>query len=158
MCATPEQLHALVSYCLDFATVMLDEAGEFFPFGAVIGPDGKVKSVGGCAGNESLVPQEICRLLSDALIAGARDGSIIAAALASKVNIPQEYSPLPDGIRVLVESEGYSRYIYSPYRLAKQGLLQKAHRTELFEPFGVEISPVVFASSQSPADANPASK
>jgi hypothetical protein len=144
--ATPEQLHNLLSYCLDFAKVMLDECGEFFPFGAVVGADGKVKAVGGHNGEEHPEPQEIYRLLTKGFAEGARDGSIVAAALAANVNIPQEYpSPAPDGIRILLESAGYSRYIYSPYRITKRGLIKKKYTIELFDPFPVQISPTLFA-------------
>jgi hypothetical protein len=143
--ATPEQLHDLLAYCLDFAKVMLDECGEFFPFGAVVGPDGKVKAVGGHNGNEHPEPQVVYRLLSNGFAEGARDGSIIAAALAANVNIPQEYpAAAPDGIRVLLETEGYSRFIYSPYRITKRGLFKKKYTIELFDPFPVQVSPTVF--------------
>lgn len=146
MAATPEQLHDLVTYCLDFAQVMLDECGEFFPFGAVIGPEGKVNAVGGHDGNEHPESHEIYGLLLDRFAAGARDGSIIAAALAANVKLPQEYSsPVQDGIRVLLETEGYSRFIYSPYRLTKRGLFRKKYTTQLLDPFAVQIAPTLFA-------------
>jgi hypothetical protein len=144
--ATPEQLHDLLAYCLDFAELMLDECGEFFPFAAIVGPDGKVRAMGGHDGKEHLPPEQVHDLLMDALRSGARDGSIVAAALAANVTVPTEFaSPAPDGIRVLLESEGYSRYIYSPYRIAKRGLLKKKYTSELFDPFPVQISPMLFA-------------
>ena len=48
---------------------------------------------------------------------------IIGAAIAANVNVPPQYQPpFPDGIRVLLECSGYSRFIYLPYRLSNQGV------------------------------------
>ena len=46
MAASPEQLHELLTYCLDFARTVLEKAGEFHPFGATLSQDGKVAAVG----------------------------------------------------------------------------------------------------------------
>lgn len=145
MSATPEQLHELLTYCVNFAKMMLDNSGEFYPFGAVLKRDGKVGAVGGFDGHERPVPQNIYRLLEKGFIEGARDGSIIAAALATNVNIPPNYeAPLPDGIRVQLESSDFSRFIYLPYRITKQGFFKKTQKTEVLESFAVQISPTFF--------------
>lgn len=148
MSATPEKLHELLTYCIDFAKVMLSDSGEFYPFGAVLGNDGKVNAVGGYDGKEHPNPQDIYRLLGEGFIASARDGSIQAAALAANVNIPPEYSsPTQDGLRVHLESADFSRFIYVPYRVSKQGLFKKSLKAEFFEPIAVQIQPAIFAGA-----------
>ena len=127
---------------------MLNDSGEFYPFGAVLGNDGKVKAVGGYDGNEHPNPQDIYRLLGEGFVASARDGSIEAAALAANVNIPVEYSPpTPDGLRVHLESTDFSRFIYVPYRISKQGLFKKSIKAEFFEPIAVQIQPTIFVGA-----------
>jgi len=50
MAATPAQLHELLAYCMDFAQTMLRDSGEFYSFGAVLSPEGKVVVVGEMTG------------------------------------------------------------------------------------------------------------
>jgi hypothetical protein len=147
--ATPEQLHELLKYCMDFGRTMLEDSGDFYPFGATIRTDGQVTAAGGYDGTERPTPTDIYRLLSDAFSKQVTEGSILAAALAANVNIPKEYSPpVSDGLRVQLEGSGYSRYIYVPYRTAKRGLFRKGHSTQFFEPFAVEVNPVWFLAAQ----------
>ena len=144
--ASPEQLHELLTYCIGFARTMLEEAGTFYPFGAVLSSDGKVGGVGGSTEEERPKPQEVYNLLNGGFLAGARSGQYLGTALAANVNIPEQFSPVfPDGLRVHLESVGYARFIYIPYKLTKKGLLSKKRVVELSEPFAVEIRPSVFA-------------
>src|SRR5215467_13725144 len=107
----PRKLEELLVYCLDFAKEMLQGHGEFHPFGAVIGAGGKLNAVGGYAGEGAPGPQ-VFKLLADAFKAQFAKGEILAAAIAANVNIPAEFEPkFPDGIRVLVECPGYSRFV-----------------------------------------------
>jgi hypothetical protein len=149
MSASPEQLHELLMYCIGFARTMLEETGTFYPFGAVLAADGKVGGVGGHTGAERPKPQDVYRLLSGGFVSGARSGQYLGTALAANVNIPQHYSPVfPDGLRVHLESAGYARFIYVPYRLGKKSLLSRKKRVvQLGEPFSVEVPPSVFVGS-----------
>ena len=52
MAASPEQLHSALMYCIDFAKYMLEDAGEFLPFGAFISPSGETNALGGWVGDE----------------------------------------------------------------------------------------------------------
>jgi hypothetical protein len=151
MTIRPEQLHELLTYCLDFAKLMLSDSGEFYPFGAVLGVEGKLKAVGAHDGNERPNPQDLFRLLGDMFKAQAASGEIIASAMTANVNIPSTYeSPHPDGIRVHLESNDYSRFIYFPYRITKTGIFKKKISIEVLEPFAVEIPPSIFAQPSAP--------
>jgi hypothetical protein len=142
---TPEKLHELLTYCIDFGKVMLGDSGEFYPFGATLGPDGVVSAAGGYDGNERPKPAEIYGLLGKAFSSRAMEGSIVAAALAVNVNIPKQFSsPSPDGIRIHLEAIGFSRLIYVPYVLNKRGLIHKTIEVTLFEPFAVQSEATMF--------------
>jgi hypothetical protein len=141
----PRKLHELLTYCIDFANAMLNDAGEFFPFGAVANPDGDVRAAGGFDGEEHPDPQEIYELLAESFTASAQTKKISAAALAAKVNIPAEYgSPAPDALRVHLECEGYSRFIFVPYVLERKGVFRKSIEAQFLEPFSVEIGATFF--------------
>jgi hypothetical protein len=148
MAASPEQLRELLKYCIDFARTMLEEAGTFYPFGAVLTSDGKVGGVGGSTEEQRPQPQDVYKLLTGAFVNGARSGQYSGTALAANVTIPEQYSPVfPGGLRVHLESTGYARFVYVPYRLGVKGMLGKKRLVELGEPFAVEIKPRVFVGS-----------
>ena len=148
MRATPEQLHEMFSYCMDFARTMLEKAGDFYPFGATLAPDGVVATVGGDNGEEKPNPLEIYKLLSDAFGTGALDGQFLGVALAANVNIPAQYSPTaPDGLRVQLETFGYARYVYVPYQVKQEGIFKKKNVVVFDEPFSVEIPANFFVST-----------
>src|SRR5262249_47549580 len=116
MAITPEKLHELLMYCINFKGQMLQIAGEFHPFGASVDPDG----VGAYNGEEHPNGQELYKLLLRRLAESIKTNKIIAAATAANVNIPQQYSSAsPDGLRVHLEGGGFSRFVYVPYRLGK---------------------------------------
>jgi len=145
MAATPAQLHELLSYCMEFAKTMLNDAGDFYPFGAKLSLEGQVVAVGGHNGSERPLPQDIYQLLVGAIVSEARDGSISGAALAANVNVPEKFaSPSRDAIRVHLEAPGFARYIYVPYEVAKSGLFKKKVSVTLHEPFAVEVNPGFF--------------
>ena len=130
---------------MDFARTMLEDSGDFYPFGASITADGKLVAVGGNNGEERPNPQEIYKLLGGAFTSGAQNGELFAAALAANVDVPPQYSsPSPDALRVHLESDGYSRFIYVPYRLQKRGLFKNKRVAEFSEPFAVEVGPTFF--------------
>ena len=145
MTATPAQLHELLSYCMDFAKTMLNDAGDFYPFGAKLSPEGQVVAVGGHNGNERLSPQDIYQLLIGVFVSEAQNGSISGAALAANVSVPEQYSsPSRDAIRVHLEAPGFARFIYVPYEIVKSGLFKKKVAVTLHEPFAIEIGPGFF--------------
>jgi len=147
MAASPEQLHSAFSYCLDFAKHMLEKCGEFLPFAAALTPSGEVKAIGAWTGEEHPAPAGLYQFLSSALRDEAASEKVIGSAVAVNVNIPAAYSPhWPDGIRIHLESNGYSRYVYVPYAITTSGLLRRKREVTLADPFAVEAGSEVFAS------------
>jgi hypothetical protein len=144
--ATPAQLRKLLAYCMDFAQTMLRDSGEFYPFGAVLSPEGEVVAVGGDDGNEHPKPQEVYHLLTRAFVSEAESGKIFGAALAANVNVPEQYeSRSRDALRVRLETEGFACLVYVPYEITKSGPLNKTSALVVHEPFSVEVSPAFFA-------------
>lgn len=143
--ATPEQLHALLMYCLNFSREMLVRAGTFYPFGAVLNADGEVEARGVYDGNEHPDPRELYKLLEDSFVAQAQAGSIMAFALAANVDVPTAYdSPFPDAIRVRLEAPGYSRFVYSPFQLGKKNFFGKRSEPVVADPFAVGLDRPIF--------------
>lgn len=143
--ASEEQLQEALSYCIDFARTMLARGKGFHPFGAAIGSTGDVKAVAGWTGDEHPSATEVYRLLADSFKTQASSGDILGAALAVDVNIPSDYAPQwPDGLRVHLETVGYSRLIYVPYQLRKVGMLGMRREVTFAEPFAVQIDQDLF--------------
>jgi hypothetical protein len=144
-----EDLVQLLNYCESFAMQMLSSTGEFYPFGAVISPEGRFEAMGANLGTEHPASQDQYVFLYGALAQMAKEGKIIGLAVAANVNIPEQYqSPLPDGIRVHIEAPDYSRYVYIPYRiLSHQGVrkfLGFLPLVQYLEPITVELEPNAF--------------
>lgn len=151
MTASPQQLHEMLTYCINFSRTMLERTGDFYPFGATLSPQGVVAAVGGYDGEERPKPIDIYKLLGSAFSAGAKKHEYLGVALAANVNIPPMYTPkFPDGLRVHMESPGYARFIYVPYSVSPQGLNTKQWAVELGEMFAVKIDPVFYTA---PAEA-----
>jgi hypothetical protein len=116
----PHLLNNVLEYCTDFAKTMLSKSGDFYPFGAVIKTDSTFNAIGGYNGEQHPASQELYLMLQNAFIDQFSKSEIIAAALAANVNIPAQFSPdFPDGIRILIECSGYSRFVYIPYKISK---------------------------------------
>jgi len=141
----PGRLDELLNFCVGFAKEMLAKRGEFHPFGASLRRDGQVSAAGGYAGEKS-TSQEVYQTLHSGLSADFEKGDIVAAAIAADVTIPAEFSPaFSDGIRVHLECSGYSRYIYIPYRIQRQGMigrvLGRQSTTEYAPSLSVDAEP-----------------
>lgn len=115
----PHKLEELLNYCLGFAKQMVESHGGFYPFGAVLDSSSTVTAVGADIGEEHPHGAAVFQFLQSAMRAQFQRREIIAASIATDVNIPPQYQPtFPDGIRALLECPGYSRYIYLPYRVS----------------------------------------
>ena len=115
----PQKLEELLNYCTEFARQMIRENGEFHPFGAVIDSNGQLMAVGASAGEVIPEEAELYGFLQNSMKSQFLNGEIVACAIAANVNLPAQLeSRFPDGIRVLVECAGYSRFNYLPYAIS----------------------------------------
>lgn len=109
----------LMNAALPFAEKMLSEHGEFFPYGGAMRPNGEIVSVAGYDGREQPPSSDIIRLLKEAFVEGANNGSYSATALVYDVRIvTSEGDEKEDAIAVsLNHRDGYSVIVMFPYRL-----------------------------------------
>ncbi len=141
MSVSPQHLEKALKYCNDFAVHMLNDAGEFYPFGAFIKPNGELVSVGGHIGEEFPDTIELLNFLDKAMNSRLSKGEAIATALAVNVNIPPKFSvEHNDGIKVTLKANDFHRSIYTPYKIHKIGILKSRSNVKLNESFSVEHS------------------
>ena len=140
----PSHLSAMLNGCWDFAKLMLSKGGEFYPFGETCDSTGKRTMQGADPGDPHPSSKAVYELLEQAFMAAASQGEIAGFALAADVTIPEQYeTPYRDGIRVHIESPGFARYVYLPYRVSKNGmagrLLGQPYEVAYGESFAVEV-------------------
>jgi hypothetical protein len=149
MPASQEHLHELLLHCMNFARERLAQAGDFYPFGATVSAAGQLQDAPGYPGGGRPKPHEIYDFLVGLLKAGAGEGRFLGVALAANVNIPDQFKPAaPDGIRVLVETQGYARYVYVPYHIGRDDAREDGGEARgqgsglrVFAPFSVQVPP-----------------
>jgi hypothetical protein len=111
----------LMSAVLPFAKRMLDENGEFYPFGAAMRADKSIVSVASYDGQEHPQSIDVINSLKKIFVAGGANGEFMATALISdiRVTLPSD-STKSDAISVSLDhQEGYSVVVFFPYKLEK---------------------------------------
>jgi len=112
--ATPEaqdDLDGLVNAALPFATQLLEEHGEFFPYGVALDASGEARMVAGDPG-QGEQPASLDVLAT--LVSGLRDqrDSLRAVALVSDVRLADS-----DAVRVELEHrDGHAMAVLLPYK------------------------------------------
>ena len=109
----------LMNSALPFAEKMLNEHGEFFPFGAAMRPSGEIVSVGAESVEEQPPSQELIDILKSAFKSAAADGEYIATAiLYDSLTIPPGTEEKTDAVAVALDHrDDYSVVVFFPYEL-----------------------------------------
>jgi hypothetical protein len=143
MDVTQARLNQLFTFSMDFAKDMLEENGDFYPFGATVSEEGKLAAdPGHDGGDDQPDAPDVYRVIFERF-STARPAEAVAAALVANVTIPDEFdAPAKDGVRVHLESEGYARFIYVPYEIVSVD----SREVRLHDPFAVEVSPSFFTT------------
>ena len=99
------QLDDILDALLPFAHQLLEKHGEFFPFGAAMGHDGKVSMLAGDTGTEHPPSDEVMALIREAM---RRDrDKYVAVGLCYDVGVRTSAdAPPTDAICVSLEHEG----------------------------------------------------
>lgn len=130
-------LDSLLDALLPFAQQQLEKRGEFFPFGASMGVDGKIAYVAAQLHDEQPPSQEVIDVLVSGLQRSAESGELRAAGVCLDVRtIPPGSSEKTDAICVRVERQGEAVAIYLPYRKPRLG---KTKYGELFATAGESV-------------------
>ncbi|HVY23714.1 MAG TPA: hypothetical protein VG962_10215 [Steroidobacteraceae bacterium] len=123
--ASLHSLAQLKMYCESTAKQLLFQFYEFVPFCAYLTPSNEIQHLA-ASGPAGASVQELYELLHKSLVSLYNERKLMAYALTSNVTVPAELSPpFPDGIRVHMETSGYSRFLYTPYRVLPYPALLK---------------------------------
>jgi hypothetical protein len=119
-----EDAERLMNEAVPFAKRMLEDAGEFFPYGAYIKPGGEIVYVGAYdKDTDHPKSKDLLYVLRDSFSAMAKVGECIATAMVFNVvvDLPSTHSK-SDAIQVCLEhSDGYSAEVFFPYSVADDG-------------------------------------
>ncbi len=131
-------LEEVMNTLIPFAQQMLAKAGEFFPFGASMRPDGTLAQNGTYTGSEHPPSQELIDLLVAGFQRDAAAGSLRAAGICFDVRIvPPGATEKSDAICVQLEhADGEAIEIYVPY---SKGWFGKIKYAELFASKGTPM-------------------
>jgi hypothetical protein len=112
-----DECEMLLNAVLPLAEKFLAEHGEFFPFGAALGTDGKQAITMAHDGSDRAPSQPLIELLRDGYRQGARSGRLVATALAyDALVIPPGQSTRTDAIAVELDHRWeYSTVVFVPY-------------------------------------------
>lgn len=107
---------------LPFARQMLQNHGEFFPYGGAINPAGAIVGVATDAGRANPTSDEVIATTRKCFIAGARRGEYRATALIYDCRVPVPATGRnADAIAVALDHEdGYSVTVFFPYVIEKR--------------------------------------
>jgi len=119
------ECEAILNEMVPFAERMLQEYGEFFPFGGAMKANGETVYVAGYDGREKPPSADIIGLLNDAFRSGARSGEYKATALVYDIRIlPPLSEQKSDAVAVsLNHRDNYSAVVILPYQLKNGGVV-----------------------------------
>src|SRR5207253_2605602 len=81
------EYNLLLEAIVPFAQKVLEEHGEFYPFGAFIDPDGKLNLRTGSPDTEYPNPSELIDQLRGELAEEARQGRLVASVICVNVSV-----------------------------------------------------------------------
>jgi hypothetical protein len=98
---------------------MLNEHGEFIPYGEALNSSGEIISIAGDTGEESPSSKDVIKLLTDYFIEQAIIGNFEATALVYDVRVSLPGSDeVSDAIAVALDHKlGYSVVVFKPYSI-----------------------------------------
>ena len=134
-----QDVEKLMNSALPFAEKMLNEHGEFLPYGEAMRPSGEIVSVGADSGEEHPPSQELIDILRSAFKSAAAEGEYIATAIVyDSLTIPPGSEEKTDAIAVALDHrDDYSVLVFFPYELVDG-------TAELQPPFAVKGAGDIF--------------
>lgn len=113
-----ENSDLLINALLPFVQHMLDQHGEFLPFGSIVTPTGQVEAINGIPGKEGErpEPQEMLKFLTERARGMAEEGLCKAAGLCVGVQVQQPGTgdPMDAAMAILEDEEGAIR-VFLPF-------------------------------------------
>jgi hypothetical protein len=123
MAEPKEEIEELLNYLLPFAERQLNEAGECYPYAAMVSADGELRSVTAATGEDPEVADLLVALHAE-LRSQAADGSIRASGIAADVTLTDPDSgETTDAVQIeLDHADGDPVDVYVPYETATDGV------------------------------------
>lgn len=120
--STKQDVEALMNEWVVFAKRMLNEHGEFHPYGAAMRSDGEIISIAGDTGEEMPPSQELIELLRNGFQQEAAKGEYKATGLFYDVRITLPSSTeKTDAIAVVLDHvDDYSVIVLHPYKIVDE--------------------------------------
>ena len=111
----------LMNAAVPFAKQMLDQHGEFHPFGSAMRTDGQIVPVARYDGKEHPHSVDVMKELKEAFVAGAKDGQFKATALVYDVRVTlPSTGKKSDAIAVALDHrDDLSVIVLIPYKIEK---------------------------------------
>jgi hypothetical protein len=116
-----QDLQILLNMVLPFARPILEEHGEFYPFGAFVDRDGRTQMLSADASTEHPAPVAIVGLLTEALQAKAQRGECRAVAICYNGRTKIQGKSTTDAIIVHLERDSLYMEAAVPYTLSEDG-------------------------------------
>ncbi len=141
-----EDRDALLNPVFEFALKMLAEQGEFYPFGAVLTREGKVRLVAGTVGAVRPRASQVIAVLEEGLRAEILREEHRAAGLCLGVRVshPRLGKNIDAVLARIEEADGEAARVYLPYERGEGGALRTA------PPVGEKASPRLFPPGVNP--------
>jgi len=124
---------------------LLEQNGEFFPLGAVVGQDGEVAHVAVQGEDEHPESQTVIEELTGLFRSRAAEGAILASVVAFDARVrPSADSPPVDAIVCRIRAADYARDVVTPYSISTSGLFRKTRKVDTMVPSASEGRQDVF--------------
>ncbi len=118
MTETRSDCESLLNALLPFAKQMLQQHGEFFPYGGAMAPDGTIELVSGFDGSENPLSKDIISLLNDGFKNGAVNKKYKATALVYIVHTTLSDGRKSDAVSVQLDHiRDYSQIVTFPINI-----------------------------------------
>lgn len=113
------ECETLMSTAITFAEQMLEEHGEFWPYGEALDLSGEIVAIAAHDGQETPASVDLIDLLKHAFVKGARERKYKATALVYDVRVPlPSTGEKSDAIAVsLNHRDNYSVVVFFAYRI-----------------------------------------
>jgi hypothetical protein len=114
-----QDAETLMNSALPFAEKMLNDHGEFFPYGEAMKPDGEIVSVGADGEGEHPPSQELIDILKDGFRIAATNEEYIATVIVyDALTIPPDTDEKTDAVALALDHrDDYSVVVFFPYQL-----------------------------------------
>ena len=112
-----DEMNAFLDPLFTFAKRMLDEHGEFFPFGATISSEGQLAMSGAMTDSDQPPSLELIDLMEEAFRQAASRGEIRASAICLDVLIRPSGAEPTDAIEIRIEHQDADPVsVHLPYK------------------------------------------